>query len=93
VESAVAMNDLAVIVDLLGILTLKPYVVLSIRYKFQLTKCVFDFNGLFLFLFIERCGTWTCVIPYWVLSAISFRVNTRCKCEIFSVLHFLSNIF
>lgn len=31
VESAVAMNDLAIIVDLLGILTLKPYVALSIR--------------------------------------------------------------
>jgi len=29
VDSAVAMNDLAVIVDLLSILTLKPYVILS----------------------------------------------------------------
>jgi len=28
VDSAVAMNDLAVIVDLLSILTLKPYVIL-----------------------------------------------------------------
>lgn len=31
VDSAVAMNDLAVIVDLLGILTLKPYVNFSIQ--------------------------------------------------------------
>ena len=28
-DSAVAMNDLAIIVDLLSILTLKPYVILS----------------------------------------------------------------
>lgn len=33
-ESAVAMNDLAVIVDLLGILTLKPYVAFSILANF-----------------------------------------------------------
>lgn len=52
-DSAVAMNDLAVIVDLLGILTLKPYVALSIRYKFQLTKCVFDFI-ISLFILVYR---------------------------------------
>lgn len=45
-ESAVAMNDLAIIVDLLSILTLKPYVALSV---ISINKaCSWFYNCLFI---------------------------------------------
>lgn len=38
-----------------------------------------------MFLFIDRCGTWICVIPCSVLLAISFKVNTKCEYQIITL--------
>ena len=79
-ESAVAMNDLAIIVDLLGILTLKPYVKLYLSCDFNLMRH-FSNCQVYSLLFTEQCGTWIYAIPYWGPLAISYKVNTKCEYE------------